>query len=256
MFQNKFQFLGTGTSVGVPMIGCSCEVCMSTNKLDKRLRSSLYLDYCGKKILIDIGPDFRYQALKYKITDLDAVLLTHPHRDHIGGFDDIRALNFMHDKSFHLFANSFTWASLKKQFYYAFMDSDYASNPSVHYVEIDSNPFMVGDVEIIPIQVLHGKMACLGFRFGSMAYITDANFISENELQKLENLDVLVINALRKTHHPNHFNLEESLEIINILQPKRAFLTHISHHMGLHDTIQKELPEHVQLGYDGLEVKF
>lgn len=256
MFQNKFQFLGTGTSVGVPMIGCECEVCKSKNKLDKRLRSSIFIDYQGQKILIDIGPDFRYQALKYNLTDLDAVLLTHPHRDHIGGFDDIRALNFMHDKSFHLYANSFTWESLKKQFYYAFMESDYSSNPSVHYLEIDSNPFYVNEVEIIPIFVLHGNMECLGFRFGSMAYITDANYISEKEMEKLKNLDVLVINSLRKAKHPSHFNLEESLQIIHNLKPKKAFLTHISHHMGLHETIQKELPENISLGYDGLEVKF
>jgi phosphoribosyl 1,2-cyclic phosphate phosphodiesterase len=256
MFQNKLTFLGTGTSVGVPMIGCNCVVCLSENELDKRLRSSAYVQYQGKKILIDIGPDFRYQALKYGLTELDAILLTHPHRDHIGGFDDIRALNFMHEKSFHLFANSFTWESLKKQFYYAFMATDYTSNPSVNYVEIDSIPFQIDEINIIPIQVMHGNMPCLGFRFGNLAYITDASYISDSELDKLKNLDILVINALRKTTHPSHFTLDQTLEIIKILQPKKAFLTHLSHHMGLHSEIQNELPKNVWIGHDGLELEF
>jgi phosphoribosyl 1,2-cyclic phosphate phosphodiesterase len=256
MFQNKLVFLGTGTSVGVPMIGCSCTVCMSSNELDKRLRSSVYIEYQAKKILIDIGPDFRYQALRTKLTDLDAVLLTHPHRDHIGGFDDIRALNFLHEKSFHLFANEFTWESLKKQFYYAFMETDYTSNPSVNYIEVNSEAFYIEDSEIIPINVMHGNMPCLGYRFGNLAYITDASFIEDTELDKLKNLDILVINSLRKTPHPSHFTLDETLEIIAKLNPKKAYLTHLSHHMGLHSDIEKELPDNVRIGYDGLELEF
>jgi phosphoribosyl 1,2-cyclic phosphate phosphodiesterase len=256
MSKNKLTFLGTGTSVGVPMIGCQCVVCASENPIDKRLRSSVFIEYEAKKILIDIGPDFRYQALKYKLTDLDAILLTHPHRDHVGGFDDIRGLNFMHEKSFHLYANSFTWESLKKQFYYAFMDTDYTSNPSVNFIEITDQAFQIQDSTVIPIEVMHGKMPCLGFRFRNMAYITDASFISDIEIEKLKNLDILVINALRKTPHPSHFTLDETLEIISKLKPKKAYLTHLSHHMGLYDDIQKELPENVNLSYDGLELDF
>lgn len=256
MSSNKLIFLGTGTSVGIPMIGCTCQVCTSTDQHDHRLRTSAYLEYEGKKILIDIGPDFRYQALKNQLTNFDAILLTHPHRDHIGGFDDIRGLNFMHEKSFHLYANSMTWESLQKQFYYAFMKTDYTSNPSVNYIEIDKEPFMIDDIQIVPIEVSHGKMPCLGFRFGSLAYITDASSIADEEMEKLASLDTLIINSLRKTPHPSHFTLDETLEIINKLKPKKAYLIHLSHHMGLHQEIQKELPENVFLGYDGLEVEF
>jgi phosphoribosyl 1,2-cyclic phosphate phosphodiesterase len=254
--ENKILFLGTGTSVGVPMVGCPCEVCKSDDERDKRLRTSALIQYQDRNLLIDIGPDFRAQMLTHKISRIDVVLLTHPHRDHIAGFDEIRALNFLYDTKVDLFANSFTWESLKKQFYYAFMESDYTSVPKVDYTEISSDTFLVNDIEILPISVLHGKMPCIGYRIGNIAYITDANFIAEKEMDKLADLDILILNALRKYHHPSHFTLDESLEVIKRLKPKKAYLIHLSHHMGKHELVEIELPENVFLAYDGLQVQF
>lgn len=254
--ENKLLFLGTGTSVGIPMVGCPCEVCQSENAKDKRLRTSALISYHGRNILIDIGPDFRAQMLNNSITRVDAVLLTHPHRDHIAGFDEIRALNFLYETKVDLFANAFTWDSLKKQFYYAFMESDYTSVPKVDYTEIDKEVFYFQEIEIQPINVMHGSMPCLGYRLGDLAYITDANAIADAEMDKLKNLDVLVLNSLRRFHHPSHFNLEESLEIVVKLKPKRAYFIHLSHHMGKHDEVELELPENVFLAYDGLQIGF
>jgi phosphoribosyl 1,2-cyclic phosphate phosphodiesterase len=254
--ENKLLFLGTGTSVGIPMVGCPCEVCQSNNEKDKRLRTSALVSYQGRNILIDIGPDFRTQMLTNQISKVDAVLLTHPHRDHIAGFDEIRALNFLYETKVDLFANAFTWDSLKKQFYYAFMKTDYTSIPKVDYKEIDKEVFKFQDIDIQPINVLHGNMPCLGYRIGNLAYITDANAIAEDEMEKLYNLDVLVLNSLRKYHHPSHFTLEESLEVVAKLKPKRAYFIHLSHHMGKHDAVELELPKNVFLAYDGLQVSF
>jgi phosphoribosyl 1,2-cyclic phosphate phosphodiesterase len=238
------------------MVGCPCEVCKSDDERDKRLRTSALIQYQDRNLLIDIGPDFRAQMLTHNISRIDAVLLTHPHRDHIAGFDEIRALNFLYDTKVDLFANSFTWESLKKQFYYAFMESDYTSVPKVDYTEISSDMFLANDIEILPISVLHGRMPCIGYRIGNIAYITDANFIAEEEMDKLAELDVLVLNALRKYHHPSHFTLDESLEVIKRLKPKKAYLIHLSHHMGKHELVEIELPENVFLAYDGLQVQF
>ncbi len=255
-FKNSILFLGTGTSVGIPMIGCPCEVCQSSDRKDKRLRTSALVVYEKYTFLLDIGPDFRWQMLSNNISKLDAILLTHPHRDHIGGFDDIRALNFLYDVKISLYSNRYTWESLKKQFYYAFQNSDYTSLPTVHFQEIENETFQHESVEIIPIQLMHGKMPCVGYRFGKLAYMTDVNEINESEYSKLFNLDILVIDALRKYHHPSHFSLEESLEIIKILKPQKAFLIHLSHHMGKHNIVQSELPEGVFIAYDGLKIEF
>jgi phosphoribosyl 1,2-cyclic phosphate phosphodiesterase len=256
MMKNSLRFLGTGTSVGIPMIGCSCEVCVSVDAKDTRMRTSAYIKYNQRHIIIDIGPDFRAQMLSNKIIELDAILLTHPHRDHVAGFDDIRALNFLYESKIPLFANEYTWTSLKKQFYYAFQDSDYTSLPQVVYHPIDEQSFHFEDIPIIPISVMHGTMPCLGYRIGSIAYITDASSIDKSEFKKLEHLDILVLNALRKYHHPSHFTLDEAIALVEKIKPKKAFFTHLSHHMGLHAEIQRGLPENIFLAYDGLEVKF
>lgn len=253
---NKVLFLGTGTSVGVPMVGCPCEVCKSSDTRDKRLRTSAFIQYQNRNFLIDIGPDFRTQMLANNITQIDAILLTHPHRDHIAGFDEIRALNFLYETKVDLFANAFTWDSLKKQFYYAFIESDYTSVPKVDYKEVEQNSFQFQDIDITPIRVSHGKMPCLGYRIGNLAYITDANAIAEKEMEKLKDLDVLVLNSLRRHHHPSHFTLEESLEIVNKVNPKVAYFTHLSHHMGKHADVELELPKNVFLSYDSLQVTF
>lgn len=256
MSQNKIIFLGTGTSVGIPMIGCPCEVCQSDDDKDKRLRTSAIIQYNGYNILIDIGPDFRQQMLDYHIDRIDAILLTHPHRDHIGGFDDIRALNFLYESKIDLFSNAFTWDSLTKQFYYAFQKTDYTSLPQVEYTEINNTVFNWNNIPITPIQVMHGKMPCMGYRIGNLAYITDANFIAEEELEKLNNLDILVLNALRKYHHPSHFTLQEAIAVSQRVNAKTTYFTHLSHHMGKHSQVELELPENIYIAYDGLQIIF
>jgi phosphoribosyl 1,2-cyclic phosphate phosphodiesterase len=247
--------LGTGTSVGVPMVGCPCEVCQSADEKDRRLRTSALIKIADKSILIDIGPDFREQGLRYQIDHIDAILLTHPHRDHIGGFDDIRALNFIHQKPIPLYANDYTWQSLKKQFYYAFENHEYSALPEVQFFRIENAPFFFENIEIIPIHVLHGSMPCLGYRIQDFVYITDCNKIPEAEFDKLKNVDTLVLNALRKTTHASHFSLDEAIHICRKINPKRVYFTHISHHMGFYRTIMKELPASMELGYDGMEIE-
>lgn len=254
---NEILLLGTGTSVGIPLIGCQCTVCQSTDHRDKRLRTSAYITYEGSAFLIDIGPDFRQQLLSHDIKNIDAILLTHPHRDHIGGFDDIRALNFLNDsKKIALYANNFTWKSLQKQFYYAFQPSDYTSLPGANYIPIDIESFRHNGIPITPVKLKHGSMPCLGFRIGSIAYMTDVSEIEESEFEKLEDLDILILDSLRKIKHPSHLSLDESVAIATKINAKTTYFTHISHHMGLHSEVEKELPENIQLGYDGLRIQF
>ncbi|MFO7867726.1 MAG: MBL fold metallo-hydrolase [Bacteroidales bacterium] len=248
-------FLGTGTSQGVPIIGCNCPVCLSENPQNKRLRTSFYFTYKGVDFLIDAGTDFRQQMLNNNITNVDAILLTHEHKDHTGGLDDIRPINFKKQCSMDIFAEHRVIDSVKREYAYVFKKDAYPGVPLMDMHEITNEPFRCCSVFIQPIRVYHWKLPVFGFRIDSFAYITDASFIEESEMNKLCNLDVLVINALRFRKHYSHFNLEEALLIIDKLNPKRAYLTHISHYLGDHTETQKMLPSHVFLAYDGLQIQ-
>ena len=254
----KLKFLGTGTSQGVPVIGCHCEVCSSLDTKDRRFRSSVLITTDdGKKILIDCGPDFRMQMLENKEDKIDAVLITHEHNDHVIGLDDMRPLIFKNKKDTQIFCNHRVGMEIKNRFPYAFSEVKYPGAPSFELHEIENKPFSLFDTEIIPIEVLHFKIPIFGFKFKSLAYITDASFISDSEKEKLKNLDYLILNCIRKFDpHPAHFILPQILELNEELKPKNLFLTHISHHMGVHEITEQELPENVHLAYDGLEIEF
>src|SRR5258706_1243877 len=227
-------FLGSGTSGGVPMIGCDCEVCTSTDKKDKRLRSSILVQSSKTTLVVDTGPDFRYQMLRQKIKHLDAVVFTHPHKDHLAGLDDIRAFNFFTKKPMPVYADSLTEEALRRDFYYAFSDTRYPGIPELNLNTIAQEPFMVGDIPVTPVLVWHLKMPVLGFRFGKFTYITDANRIDEVEKQKIRGSDIVVLNALRREKHVSHFNLDEATAMAWELGVSAAYFTHISHQMGKH----------------------
>jgi phosphoribosyl 1,2-cyclic phosphate phosphodiesterase len=248
----KITFLGSGTSSGVPMIGCDCEVCTSTNKKDKRLRSSILVQSASTTLVVDTGPDFRYQMLRENVKHLDAVLFTHPHKDHIAGLDDIRAFNFLSGKSMDVYADSLTEEAVRRDFYYAFTDTRYPGIPQLDLHTITLDPFVIGDIPIIPILVWHLKMPVMGFRFGKFTYITDANRIDEDSKGKIKGSEVVVLNALRKQKHISHFTLDEAIVMVKELGVPRAYFTHISHQLGLHDVIESELPEGIHLAYDKL----
>ncbi|MCK5701607.1 MAG: MBL fold metallo-hydrolase [Cyclobacteriaceae bacterium] len=249
----KVTFLGTGTSQGVPVIACNCRVCSSGNSKDNRLRTSALIETDGHNILIDSGPDFRYQILRAGITHLDAILFTHQHRDHIAGLDDIRSFNFKQKKAMPIYGNDLVIDQIKREFHYVF-ENKYPGVPQLEIHQIDNRPFLIGDLAITPIEVLHHKLPVLGFRIKNFTYITDANTISEKEIAKIRGSKTLVINALQRDNHISHFTLEEALKIIDIIQPENAFLIHISHKLGLHDEVSKELPPNVNLAYDGLTI--
>jgi phosphoribosyl 1,2-cyclic phosphate phosphodiesterase len=251
----KITFLGTGTSSGVPMIACSCKVCTSTNKKDNRLRSSILVQSATTTFVIDTTPDFRYQMLRANVQQLDAVLFTHPHKDHIAGLDDVRAYNFFNQKPMELYANSLTEEAIKREFAYAFSDKKYPGIPNLNINTIDNNPFYIGDIFIQPILVWHIKMPVLGFRMGDFTYITDANKIEAEELKKIIGSKVLVLNALRKEKHISHFNLDEAVALAQYLQIPKTYFTHLSHQMGLHAEVSAELPEGIFLGWDGLKIE-
>ena len=256
MSPSKVTFLGTGTSQGIPMIACDCTVCKSTDERDKRLRVSIHVEIGGKSFIIDTGPDFRQQVLRAGIKRLDAVLYTHEHKDHTAGMDDVRGFNYHQQATIPLYARAQVIEQLKREFAYAFGENKYPGAPEIDVYEIDGTPFAVQGIAIQPIFVKHYYLDVLGFRFGNFAYVTDANAITPEEQDKLRGLDVLVINALRKTTHVSHFTLAEALEVIADLQPKQAYITHISHQMGLHATVNKELPPNVSLAHDGLVLHF
>ena len=248
----KITFLGTGTSSGVPMIGCSCEVCTSNDKKDKRLRSSILIESETTCIVIDTTPDFRYQMLRTNTKKLDAVVFTHPHKDHIAGLDDVRAYNFFSGSPMQLYANELTANAIKKEMHYAFAEQKYPGVPNLILNNIDENIFTVGDIVLQPIKVWHLNMPVLGFRMGDFTYITDANKIEDIEKQKIEGSKILVLNALRKEKHISHFALSEAVALAQELEIPEVYFTHISHQMGLHNDINATIPTHINLAYDGL----
>ena len=247
-------FLGTGTSQGVPVILCECEVCTSLDSRDKRLRTSVHIEVDGKSFVIDSGPDFRQQMLRERVQRIDALIFTHAHKDHTGGMDDIRAFNYKQQEDIPIYGHQRVINQLKQEFAYVFAETKYPGVPKIIPHVIDNEVFTINDVEFLPIEVLHYKLPVFGFRVKDFTYITDANFISENELEKIKGTDTLVINALRKETHISHFNLEEALTLIAKVKPKKAYLIHLSHYMGSHRKVSLELPENVEIAYDGLRI--
>lgn len=248
-------FLGTGTSQGVPVIGCQCPVCTSLDFRDKRLRTSIHVAIGGKSIVVDTGPDFRQQMLREHITRLDAVIFTHAHRDHTAGLDDVRAYNFMQQMDMPVYGTRPTLDQLRVEYAYAFHPNAYPGLPRITLNEIDENPFSIHGTSIVPLPVMHLKLPVLGFRFENFSYITDANFISHDTLHKLRGTEVLVLNALQREWHVSHFNLDEALKMIEVISPKQTYLTHISHKLGIHSVVEKELPPNVSLAFDGLNLQ-
>lgn len=256
----KLTFLGTGTSQGVPVIGCKCEVCRSEDRRDRRLRTSAMIEVDGKRFVIDAGPDFRYQMLREGVTHIDAILLTHMHKDHTAGIDDVRAFNFVDYPTIHtshIYGNEATINRVKMEYDYAFVENKYRGVPVIelHTIEV-STPFVAAGVEIVPIVGHHSdRFRSVGYRFGDVAYITDFSHIEPAEEAKLEGVKVLVINALRWQKHDSHFSVSEALEIIERVGPEQAFLTHMSHDIGLYVEAERRLPAGVKLAYDGLKVE-
>ena len=280
----RLQFLGTGTSQGVPIIGCDCEVCKSSDPHDKRLRASVLVDWCGMKILVDAGPDFRYQMLRAGVKHLDGILLTHNHKDHTGGLDDVRAFNYLEKQAAEIYCEEYVEESLKKEYSYAFAENKYPGAPEWHIHHIQNEPFKVQvfnkaerlvwvnnkgyehkltgedarpikEAEIIPIRGLHYKLPVLGFRFGNIAYCTDMNHIADEEFEKLHNLDHFVINCVRLGRHISHFSLEQAIEVAQRVGAKHSWLTHLSHQLPCHEELSKMLPEGILPAYDGLVIE-
>ena len=251
----KITFLGTGTSTGVPVVACNCEVCTSEDARDKRYRSSIMLTRGASNIIIDCGPDFRIQMLKHKVEDIDAVLFTHAHRDHIAGLDDIRAFNYILHKSIDIYGSQVTLDAIKEQFPYIFIPGRYFGAPQLNLHPITDTPFSIGGFNFVPIQVMHQEMKVFGYRIDDFTYITDANYISQDELDKMRGSKIVVINALRNSRHVSHFSLGEALEILNEIKPEKAYLTHISHFLGKYEIVEQKLPDRVHLAYDGLQIE-
>jgi phosphoribosyl 1,2-cyclic phosphate phosphodiesterase len=248
----KITFLGTGTSQGVPVISCQCAVCHSTDKKDNRLRSSVLIEHKNITLVIDSGPDFRQQMLRARVMKLDGLIFTHEHKDHIAGMDDIRAFNYTSKKKVDVYATNRVQEALKREFPYVFADFKYPGVPEINVHTINDEPFKVGNVDVIPIQVLHYRLPVLGFRIGDFTYITDANYISEKEKEKIKGSKVLVLNALRKEPHVSHYTMDQAVSLIKELGVDKGYLTHISHQLGKHEIINNELPESISCAFDGL----
>ena len=245
-------FLGTGTSQGVPVIACGCEVCTSTDPRDKRLRSSVLIEDGEKVVVIDSGPDFRYQMLRANVKHLDAIVYTHEHKDHIAGMDDIRAFNFRQEAAIDIYATVRVQEALKREFSYVFHEMKYPGIPEVNLHTIDLEPFMIGNMRFIPVEVMHYKLPVLGFRIGDFTYVTDAKTISDTEKEKIKGSKILVINALQIETHISHFTFVEAIAMAKEIGAEKTYFTHISHRLGKHEDILKLLPENITLAYDGL----
>ena len=254
MKETRLTFLGTGTSQGVPMIGCSCEVCTSDDARDKRLRASVLVDHCGKRFLVDAGPDFRQQMLREGISHVDAILLTHNHKDHTGGLDDIRAFNYLEKKATQIYCEKYVEDSLRKEYSYAFAENKYPGAPEWDVHIIDDKPFCIDGVEIVPIRGKHFTLPVLGYRFGTIAYCTDMNRIPDEEFGKLHGLEHFIINCVRRGRHISHFSLEGALEVAARVGARHTWLTHLSHQLPCYKDLLSELPEGVSPAYDGLVI--
>ena len=250
----KVTVLGTGTSQGVPVVACDCKVCSSKNPKDKRLRTAILVETSDNTIVIDAGPDFRQQMLREKVKKVNAVFITHNHKDHTGGLDDVRAFNWILKQPMEVFARESVLKSIKKDFDYAFEEEKYPGVPQINLNTIENKPFTVNGEKILPIDALHAQLPVFGFRIGDFSYLTDASFLTDEELDKMKGSKYIIINALRKEKHYSHFNVEEAVDLLQYLKPEKGFLTHISHQMGLHEEINKELPPGIELAYDGLKL--
>ncbi|MCX6286119.1 MAG: MBL fold metallo-hydrolase [Bacteroidetes bacterium] len=248
----KVTFLGTGTSIGVPVITCDCPVCQSGDPHDKRLRTSAMIEVNGCTFVIDCGPDFRIQMLRENVNNLDAVIFTHEHRDHIAGLDDIRAFNYVLNKKIDIYGTRQVMGAIQTEFPYIFSEARYFGAPQLTMHHIDEAPFKIREVVFMPVKVLHEKLPVTGYRIGDFTYITDASYISEKELEKIKGSKVIVLNALRNSKHVSHFSIREAVDILTKLQPEAAYLTHLSHFVGLHDEVNSKLPDFIRLAYDGL----
>lgn len=250
----RVTFLGTGTSQGVPVIGCTCEVCSSLDFRDKRLRTALHLQIQGQSWVVDTGPDFRQQMLREHIQRLDAVIFTHAHRDHTAGLDDVRAYNFLQQMDMPIYGTQPTLDQLRVEYAYAFEKNAPLGLPRLDLREIDDKPFTIAGIEIIPLPVMHLRMPVFGYRFGNFSYITDANFIPDETLERLKGTEILVLNALQHEPHVSHFNLVQALDKAKEINARKTYLLHMSHRLGLHAAIEKNLPDNVSLAYDGLQL--
>ena len=254
--KKKVTFLGTGTSQGVPMIGCHCEVCTSEDPRDSRLRTSLMIEADGVRVVIDAGPDFRGQMLHHKVEDIDAILLTHEHRDHTGGLDEVRSINYFKRHDMPIYCTARTAEAMRRDYAYAFGENRYPGAPMLTLIEIDSmEDFSVGGLQFTPVYGSHSFLPVVGYRFGDAAYLTDFKSIEDDEVEKLKGVRTLILNALRHTPHPSHFSLSEAITIAERVAPERVYFTHFCHEIGLYSKIEPTLPEGMHMAYDGLTIE-